>query len=155
MQAMLFSIREARGADGPAIAEVHIAAKKEGLPYLPDLHTDDETRAWVQDVVLASCDVHVAEVDGRLVGFAALSAGLLEHLYVLPAFQGIGIGGSLLDVAQRARPSGLRLWVFQRNTVARRFYEARGFRLVRLTDGADNEEREPDALYEWRPTPRG
>jgi hypothetical protein len=39
--------------------------------------------------------------------------------------------------------------VFQRNEDARRFYERRGFRLVRLTDGADNMEREPDALYAW------
>ena len=44
----------------------------------------------------------------------------------------------------------MRLWTFQRNQRARRFYERRGFRLVLLTDGADNEEKEPDALYEWR-----
>jgi hypothetical protein len=25
----------------------------------------------------------------------------------------------------------------------------RGFRLVEMTDGRGNEEREPDALYEW------
>ena len=30
-----------------------------------------------------------------------------------------------------------------------RFYEARGFALVRETDGSGNEEREPDALYLW------
>jgi GNAT superfamily N-acetyltransferase len=153
MQAMRFSIREARAADGSAIAEAHVAARKDAMPYLPDLHTDEETLAWVQDVVLDSFEVHVAEAEGRVVGFAALSADFLEHLYVLPAFQGIGIGSSLLRLAKRARPDGFRLWAFQRNTGARRFYEARGFRLVRLTDGADNEEREPDALYEWRPTP--
>ena len=44
----------------------------------------------------------------------------------------------------------LRLWVFQENVGARRFYERRGFRLVRETDGAGNEEKEPDALLEWR-----
>jgi hypothetical protein len=32
---------------------------------------------------------------------------------------------------------------------ARRCYEARGFVLVRETDGTANEEREPDALYLW------
>jgi len=30
-----------------------------------------------------------------------------------------------------------------------RFYEARGFALVRETDGSGNEEKEPDALYLW------
>lgn len=32
---------------------------------------------------------------------------------------------------------------------ARSFYESYGFRLVRTTEGSGNEEREPDALYEW------
>jgi ribosomal protein S18 acetylase RimI-like enzyme len=48
-------------------------------------------------------------------------------------------------------PDGLQLWVFQKNVGARRFYERHGFRLVELTDGAGNEENEPDARYEWRP----
>jgi len=41
---------------------------------------------------------------------------------------------------------------FQRNARARRFYEARGFRLIEETDGARNEEREPDARYLWART---
>jgi hypothetical protein len=36
---------------------------------------------------------------------------------------------------------------------ARGFYEARGMRLVETTDGSGNEEKEPDAVYEWRPQP--
>ena len=43
----------------------------------------------------------------------------------------------------------LHLWTFQRNAQARRFYEARSFALVKETDGAGNEEKEPDALYLW------
>jgi GNAT superfamily N-acetyltransferase len=73
------------------------------------------------------------------------------HLYVHPDLQGRGIGDALLTRAKELRPDGFRLWVFQRNTNARRFYEHRGLRLVELTDGEGNEEREPDALYEWRP----
>jgi hypothetical protein len=34
---------------------------------------------------------------------------------------------------------------------ARRFYERHGLRAVRFTDGTGNEEKTPDALYEWRP----
>jgi hypothetical protein len=40
-------------------------------------------------------------------------------------------------------------WTFQRNKAARRFYERHGFTLVRETDGARNEEKEPDAEYCW------
>jgi hypothetical protein len=43
----------------------------------------------------------------------------------------------------------LQLWTFQRNAQVRRFYESRGFVLVEETDGAGNEEREPDARYLW------
>jgi len=67
---------------------------------------------------------------------------------VLPAAQGRGVGTELLDVAKRASDQ-LELWTFERNAPARRFYEARGFALVEQTDGARNEEREPDARYLW------
>ena len=56
-----------------------------------------------------------------------------------------------MDKAKELRPAGFRLWVFQRNDGARRFYERHGLTLVELTDGAGNEEREPDARYDWRP----
>ncbi len=83
------------------------------------------------------------------VGFAALDGGLLAHLYVRPDLQRRGVGSALLARVQTLRPDGFRLWVFQRNTDARRFYERRGLSLAKLTDGAGNEEREPDALYSW------
>jgi putative acetyltransferase len=37
----------------------------------------------------------------------------------------------------------------QANTRARRFYEARGFRAIRFTDGGDNEEKTLDVRYRW------
>ena len=48
----------------------------------------------------------------------------------------------------------MRLWTLQKNIAARRFYEARGFRLVELNEGWNNEEREPDALYVWSGAPK-
>ena len=77
---------------------------------------------------------------------------MLEKLYVEPAEQNRGIGSALLDKAKELRPDELYLWVFQKNP-ARRLYERHGFELVKLTDGADNMEREPDALYRWAPEP--
>lgn len=119
------------------------------MTYLPHLHSEEETRGFIQNVVLTQRETWVAEQDGRIVGFAALSEGFLDHLYVDPAAQNRGIGSALLEVAKQRRPRGFRLWLFQKNDGARRFYERHGLTLVRLTDGRDNEEREPDALYEW------
>jgi len=119
------------------------------MTYLPHPYSEEETRGFIQNVVLTQRETWVAEQDGRIVGFAALSEGFLDHLYVDPAAQNRGIGSALLEVAKQRRPRGFRLWLFQKNDGARRFYERHGLTLVRLTDGRDNEEREPDALYEW------
>jgi NTE family protein len=86
-------------------------------------------------------------------GFVAFGGGEVEHLYVAPGRQGAGIGAALLGLAQ-ARAERLELWVFARNSRARAFYERRGFRLVRETDGSENEERTPAARYRWIPTLR-
>lgn len=145
------TIRAARPDDAGPVAELFIRTRAACMPYLPNLHTDDETRGFIRGVVFARCDVWVAEVDGQLAGFLAVHDEWLEHLYVDPAHHRRGVGSALLAQAQQLRPAGFRLWVFQRNAQARRFYERHGLNLVRLTDGRDNEEREPDAEYAWRP----
>ncbi len=93
----------------------------------------------------------MAEHGGRVAGFIAMHDDFVEHLYVHPERQRRGIGTALLDEAKRRMSGGFRLWVFQQNETARRFYERHGLGLVELTDGSGNEEKTPDALYEWRP----
>ena len=93
----------------------------------------------------------VYEEEGAIVGFAALGVDMLNYLYLEPHAFGLSIGTALLDEVKRHRPDGFRFWVFQQNERARRFYETRGCRLVELTDGSHNEEKTPDALYEWLP----
>lgn len=83
-----------------------------------------------------------------LVGIIAFREGWIEQLYVLPYAQGRGVGAALLEIA-RSAAKNLSLWTFQRNTAARRFYERRGFVIVKETDGSENEEHEPDVLYRW------
>ncbi len=84
----------------------------------------------------------------ELVGIIAFREGWIDQLYVLPSSQGRGVGTALLQIA-KSRSPGLSLWTFQRNSNARRFYERRGFTLLKETDGSRNEEKEPDALYFW------
>ena len=141
--------RRATDADADAVAEVFLAARA-AMTYLPDLHSDDETRAFFHSVV-ASNEVWVVDAAGAVAGFAALADDELAHLYVHPRAQGRGLGATLLGVAKERRPDGFELWVFQPNDGARRFYERHGCELVRLTDGSGNEERVPDARYAWRP----
>jgi GNAT superfamily N-acetyltransferase len=142
-------MRRARLADAAAIA-VLFRRSFATLMFLPTLHTPEEDREHFRRVV-AEQEVWIAERNDRMLGFAALDGDTLSYLYVEPAAEGQGIGSALLERAKERRPNGFRFWVFQQNERARRFYEERGCRPLELTDGSGNEEREPDALYEWRP----
>lgn len=144
-------IRPASIEDADEVADVFIASFGT-LTFLPKLHTHDETVDFITNTVLPKDEVLVAEIDGRISGFVAMSGGhVVEHLYVHPDLHGRGIGSALLGRVNAHMPEGFRLWVFQANAGARRFYERHGLRAVRLTDGSANEERTPDALYEWKP----
>jgi GNAT superfamily N-acetyltransferase len=144
-------IRRARDDEIEPLTLLFIRARNE-MDYLP--RVPDEASAPIAARIREHEDVWVAQEDGRLVGFLGiehstnLGAPVLEKLYVEPAEQNRGIGSALLDKAKELRPDELYLWVFQKNP-AHRLYERHGFEVVKLTDGADNMEREPDALYRW------
>lgn len=140
-------IRPARRGEWLRVADVFIAARA-GMVYLPQLHGDDETRAFIRGVVETGA-VWVAEGGGCVAGFAALTPGWLDHLYVHPREHDAGAGSLLLARVKLECPQGFSLWTFQANLGARRFYERHGCREVRRTDG-ENEENLPDILYEWR-----
>lgn len=150
-------LRRATPEDADALAAILRAAMQKAMPSLPELHTPEEDRSFLREMVLPNEEVWVIERDAQIVGFAALGSrqdvDYLQHIYVGPEHQGRGVGSELFTHAKKRRPAGFRLWVFQRNEGARRFYERHGCRLVELTDGSGNEEKEPDALYEWRPNP--
>jgi len=121
------------------------------------VHTDDEVRRWFGEVVLQTCEVWVADRGGEAIALLVLDHEWVDQLYVDPAATGRGLGGALLEHAMRLRPTGLKLWTFQSNVDARRFYEAHGFVATAMTEG-DNEEHAPDVCYEWpssHPRPAG
>jgi putative acetyltransferase len=143
------SLRRAILADMAAVAALHRTTMQASLPFLPDIHTPQDDQRFFHDVLFPTNQVWVAEAGGAIAGYAAWSHGWLNHLYIHPDHHGQGLGDALLAKAMEAE-ADLQLWAFQRNGRARRFYEKRGFSLVRLTDGSGNEEGEPDALYQWR-----
>lgn len=136
-------------SDMDAAAAVHRASFDERLPWLAGLHTPEEDRAYFRNVVFDECELWGTFHGQALAGFIAFRDGWIDQLYVLPAYQSQGMGSALLGVAQM-RCSALNLWTFQRNAIARRFYERHGFVEAELTDGAGNEEHEPDIRYIWR-----
>jgi GNAT superfamily N-acetyltransferase len=134
--------------DMDAASRVLRTAFDRALPALAGLHTPKEDQWFFRERVFRTCEVWGAFDGAAMIGMVAFREDWIDQLYVLPKAQGRGVGTELLQVAQRFFDR-LHLWTFQRNLRARRFYEARGFVLVRETDGAGNEEKEPDALYRW------
>jgi GNAT superfamily N-acetyltransferase len=134
--------------DMDTAARVARTAFDQALPALAGLHTPEEDRWFFRERVFRTCEVWGAFDGNAMIGIVAFREDWIDQLYVLPKAQGRGIGTGLLQAAQGSFDR-LQLWTFQRNASARRFYEARGFALVRETDGAGNEEKEPDALYLW------
>lgn len=149
---MSITLRQATSADGPAIAALFLASRRDALPYLPELHTDEDTLDHFTKVVPSRCAVWLAEERGRLVGFLAWNAATqhLDHLYLMPGYYRRGIGTMLLDKAKALAQGKIQLYAFQKNARARAFYEHHGFTAIAFGDGAENEENEPDVLYEWR-----
>ncbi len=144
-------VRRATAADAEAVAEVWLRSYTAALPGVRRAHTDDEVREWFRDVVVPDRETWVAEVDGAVAGLLVLGDGEIDQLYLDPDRRGRGLGDRLVELAKERYPRGLSLWTFQVNGAAGRFYERHGFVAVERTDGRDNEEREPDVRYVWRP----
>jgi GNAT superfamily N-acetyltransferase len=147
-------IRRAREDEIEPLTLLFIRARNQ-MKYVPEV--PNEAAVPIAKRIREHEEVWVAEEDGRLLGFLGIEASrnlggaaVLEKLYVEPAEQNRGVGSALLEKAKELRPDELYLWVFQKNP-ARKLYERHGFLVVKLTDGADNMEHEPDALYRWAP----
>ncbi len=143
-----FKIRPAVASDADAIARVFSPSIRL-LDFLPELHTVAEDRRFIGNVILNECAVTVVEQSGSIISFLARQDEEIRLLHTHPDSIGRGAGGQLIDAAKQSGVAALELWCFQANTGARRFYEAHGFRPVRFTDGANNEEKMPDVRYRW------
>lgn len=125
------------------------------MEYLPIVHSAYETRDFFTNLVNSGKVILLKENDTS-VGFMVAAGGWLYHLYIAPMFQAKGYGTLLLNYAKEHNPQGLKLWVFEQNHEAIKFYERGGFELIIKRDirTTTNEENLPDRMYEWNaPTP--
>jgi ribosomal protein S18 acetylase RimI-like enzyme len=103
-------------------------------------------RIMREPTMSGSTVVHIAELDGKVIGFGSCGSqrsenlkdrgyeGEISAIYVLRAFQGHGVGARLLfkmasDLLARGFPAA-SLWVLRDNTTARRFYERYGAQII-------------------------
>ena len=140
----------AQTEDSKDILSIFNTARAE-MEYLPIVHSAYETRDFFTNLVNTGKVILLKEND-MAVGFMVASDGWLYHLYIAPLFQQRGYGTLLLNHAKELSPQGLKLWVFEQNHEAIKFYEREGFELAIKRDisTTTNEENLPDRMYEWK-----
>ncbi|MCS6801800.1 MAG: GNAT family N-acetyltransferase [Chloroflexota bacterium] len=142
-----YAVRLAVPGDAAGIARVHVDGWKTTYRgIVPDAYLDRlsyrrsyEARRTMLDLPPAGhCTLVATDPIGWVVGFADLGPardalgfdGELYALYVMKAYQRLGLGAWLLETAARAHLAAGRrsmlLWVLAANHPARRFYEAFG-----------------------------
>jgi ribosomal protein S18 acetylase RimI-like enzyme len=150
-------LRQARPADAAKIAQCYLAARRTMLAFAPLTHADADTEAWVRDTLLPASQVTMALESGGVAGFIAVSRRVdgdwVDHLYVHPTRLRRGIGSTLLGVTLMRIDGTVRLYTFEQNRVARKFFERYGFTAVAFGDGSSNDSGSPDVLYERESSP--
>jgi GNAT superfamily N-acetyltransferase len=152
---VILHFRSATPSDADAVSDVYLRSRRELVACAPLAHSDAAVREWIRCTLIPAGRTTLATVDDRIVGVLAIAersgSGWIDQLYLLPEWVRCGIGTRLVDRARHELAPPIRLYTFQCNQPARRFYERQGFQAVAFGDGSCNEERCPDILYEWRP----
>ena len=137
------SVRRAEPGDAVALGAV-LSDWIDATVWMPRLHSRDDDRDFVGRLI-ERCDVWT---DDEARGFLARSGQEVTALYVARSARRHGLGRRLLEAAKEGQET-LSLWTFQINADAIRFYEREGFREVKRTNGADNDEGLPDVRMMW------
>jgi diamine N-acetyltransferase len=145
---MTVEYRTATVADAAALSAIGAQTFTDtfGHLYRPDdlavFLKNHAVETWEKELCDPAFAVRVAELDGRMVGYAKLGpphlpfeprgeAAELRQLYVLEEMKGQGVAHKLIDwvinLARDKRADHLYLSVFTENHRARRFYEKLGF----------------------------
>jgi len=114
-----------------------------------DPHPLEDKLRYLEEHLLAENRVRLVLDDNNeaVVGLLAASSRKISQLYVHVDYQNKGIGSRLLNLAKQESDGSLRLFTFECNQRAQRFYEKHGFRIVGR--GFEENWQLNDIEYEW------
>ena len=141
-------LRPFADSDFEELTEVWFRVNRTAYPYVAahQQSTLDGLRAFFRSNILPQNQVWVALLGTSIVGFIAFDVTYITQLAVAVDCQHRGIGSALLRHVLTTTGGPWRLFTFQRNATARRFYEKHGFRAVRF-GVSPAPENEPDVEY--------
>ena len=146
MTSALIDIRHATAEDAPTLAEVREEAWRttyQGLIPHTTLQQmiSSHTPGWWEKLLRMGASVLLLDFDGQTRGYATYGRsrhgpagceGEIYELYLMPVYQGAGLGRQLFEASRRqlARRNlqGLVVWSLRDNEQACAFYEALGGR---------------------------
>ena len=164
----MIELRAAQLSDAPAIASLHAKSWQQTYRgifsdhFLDNEVEDERAQVWHQRLAFpdARQRVTVAELDGKLIGFACILLDddstygtLLDNLHVADGFRNTGVGKQLMQRAARyisreARNSKMYLWVYVKNTNAVKVYDRVGGKNVETVE-KDNEDGQTAAAHRY------
>jgi len=137
---VIISIRSARAADIAAIFTIRTTVKENHLSLAQLTEMGITQDAVLEMIALPDC-VWVADIDGLVAGFAMADAeeGSVFALFVLPEYEGKGVGKQLMDKAEAALFVHHPLLWLETDSQSRaaEFYQRRGWEAVAQLSGSD------------------
>ncbi|HET7503077.1 MAG TPA: GNAT family N-acetyltransferase [Kofleriaceae bacterium] len=122
-------------------AEPHDDARCRLIHGAATMSSYGQVYRWLEPIVcdpatpLEPCEWSlVAELDGRVVGYVAVTGNHIENLFVLPEAQGQGIGRALLAAVEQRVIGPVTLRCLYVNRRARALYGRHGFVVAREED---------------------
>lgn len=119
-------IRRYKAQDQEEVVAVWLATSVSAHPFIDptiwQVHADD-----LRGKYLPAADTWVWEEAGKIVGFLSLMGSYVGGLFILPEWQGRGIGGRFIELAKQEH-GYLTVGVYHKNEKAKRFYAYCGFR---------------------------
>ena len=172
MSGLVIDVRRAQPSDAESLSDAYAASWQEAYcGIIPAVHLQRMIArrgpGWWQDAARRRRNILVLDAGAKVSGYATFGparmdvrmdgrgdTGEIQELYLVPEYQGIGLGGRLFKAACAAlrRQNYKRVVVrsLAENDRALRFYEERGGKPVGRFEETIGGKTMPILVYEWR-----
>jgi putative acetyltransferase len=125
----MMRIRANRPEELPRLFEIWRSAVEATHGFLSSEHLAIISSQVREHYLPSAALLVAADAEDRAVGFMGLAEGMIDSLFVDPAYHGRGVGRALVEAA-RSSGRTLSVDVNEHNIGARRFYERLGFKVI-------------------------